>query len=52
MELGPELTREAIDDLDELAGGPGVGVVGEVPNLARGVGVLARVARPSPMSGM
>ena len=30
-----------VDDVDELAGGAGVGVVGEVPHLARGVGVFA-----------
>ena len=30
-----------VDDVDELAGGAGVGVVGQVPDLAGGVGVFA-----------
>jgi hypothetical protein len=41
-ELGLGLAGDAVDGVDELAGGPGVGVVGEVPDLAGGVGVLAK----------
>jgi hypothetical protein len=40
-ELGLRLAGLAVDDLDELAGGSGVGVVGEMPDLTGGVGVLA-----------
>src|SRR6185437_10650613 len=40
-ELGLGLAGQPVDDLDELAGGLGVGVVGEVPDLAWGLGVFA-----------
>src|SRR4029077_6541565 len=39
--LGPGGAGQPVDDLDQLAGGPGAGVVGEVPDLARGLGVFA-----------
>jgi hypothetical protein len=51
-ELGLGLAGELVDGVDQLAGGPGVGVVGEVPDLARGVGVFAQHSEASPMSGM
>src|SRR5690242_19714468 len=35
-ELGRGLAGQPVDDLGQLAGGPGAGVVGEVPDLARG----------------
>ena len=50
-ELGPGLAGQPVDDLGQLAGGPGAGVVGEVPDLARGLGVLAEGGEASPMSG-
>src|SRR6185312_4729537 len=40
-EFGFGLAGQPVDDLDQLARGPGVGVVGEVPDLARGLGVFA-----------
>src|SRR6266511_5350706 len=40
--LGAGLAGEPVDAVDQLAGGPGLRVVGEVPDLARGVGVLAQ----------
>ena len=40
-EFGAGLAGVLVDDVDELAGGAGVGVVGQVPHLAGGVGVFA-----------
>jgi hypothetical protein len=40
-EFGAGLPGGSVDEGDELAGGAGVRVVGKVPHLARGVGVLA-----------
>jgi hypothetical protein len=51
-ELGAGLAGEAVDDLDELAGGSGVGVVGRCQISPGASGCSPRVARPSPMSGM
>lgn len=51
-ELGPVPSGELVDRLDEAPGGAGARVVGQVPDLAGGVGFSPRTARPSPMSGM
>jgi hypothetical protein len=39
--FGTGLPSALVDDVDELPGGAGVGVVREVPHLAGGVGVFA-----------